>query len=392
MKLVFLSNYYNHHQAPICEKWCIQTNNDFYFVETELFSQERKKLGWEICQQPFVVQYKSENDGNISELINQADVVIWGNAPECLVKKQLTGKKIVFKYSERVFKRGYNPWKWFPRVLRYWYFYGRHKSLYLLCASAYTFSDYARHGTFIGKSYKWGYFPKTKYYDIPELFSKKRTHQILWCGRFLDWKHPDDALEVAKRLKNENYEFEMILIGTGEMEMILKNDIEKYHLENNVKILGPMKSETVRHYMENAGIYLSTSDFQEGWGAVINEAMNSGCAVVASHAMGSVPFLLKHGENGLIYESGRIDGLYKKVKYLLEHPEKQRFFGENAYCTIVELWNENVAAQRFQVLAEQIMKTGKCDLYADGPCSRAEIIRNDWFKEENSVEVSRNQE
>lgn len=51
-----------------------------------------------------------------------------------------------------------------------------------------------------------------------------------------------------------------------------------------------MKASEVRSYMEKADIYLFTSDFNEGWGAVLNESMNSGCAVVASHAIGSVPF------------------------------------------------------------------------------------------------------
>jgi glycosyltransferase involved in cell wall biosynthesis len=61
-----------------------------------------------------------------------------------------------------------------------------------------------------------------------------------------------------------------------------------------------MAPEAVRDHMEAADIFLFTSDFNEGWGAVLNESMNSACAVVASHAIGSVPFLLKDGENGFI--------------------------------------------------------------------------------------------
>ena len=56
--------------------------------------------------------------------------------------------------------------------------------------------------------------------------------------------------------------------------------------------------------MEKTGIFLFTSDRQEGWGAVLNEAMNSGCAVVASHLIGAVPFLKKKKKNGLVYSSG----------------------------------------------------------------------------------------
>lgn len=382
MKLVFLSNYYSHHQALICENWYKLTNKEFCFVATEPFSQERIQLGWGTEPQPFIVQYEAESARSITSLVNQADAVILGSAPFNLVKSCLEERKIVFKYSERVFKRGYNRWKWFPRVLRYWCFYGRHKSLYLLCASAYTATDYALHGTFIGKSYKWGYFPETKHYNTSELFAKKKKNKILWCGRFLDWKHPDDALEVAKRLEIDGYDFEMDFIGTGEMEKLLQNRINAYHLSTHVKLLGAMKPEEVRVHMESAGIYLFTSDFQEGWGAVLNESMNSGCAVVASHAIGSVPFLVKHGENGLVYQSGHVDGLYRKVKYLLDHPEQQRYLGENAYHTIADLWNGEEASRRLLKLTKQISETGKCDLYENGPCSRAKIIKNNWFVED----------
>ena len=83
-------------------------------------------------------------------------------------------------------------------------------------------------------------------------------------------------------------------------------------------MLGAMPPEEVRRHMEKADIYLFTSDFNEGWGAVLNESMNSGCAVVASHAIGSVPFLIKNGENGLIYENGNQLDLEKQVLRLLE--------------------------------------------------------------------------
>lgn len=62
------------------------------------------------------------------------------------------------------------------------------------------------------------------------------------------------------------------------------------NLNDYVTFTGPVQSDKVRGFMERAGIFLFTSDRQEGWGAVLNESMNSGCAVVASHAIGSVPF------------------------------------------------------------------------------------------------------
>ena len=142
-----------------------------------------------------------------------------------------------------------------------------------------------------------------------------------------------------------------------------------------------MPPEQVRDYMEKAGIFLFTSDRQEGWGAVLNEAMNSGCAVVASDAIGSVPYLVKDRENGLVYHSGSVDELLEKVIWLLDCPEQQRRLGENACRTITELWNAQVAAERFIQLAQAILDGDPSpELFQEGPCSRAEVIREDWYR------------
>lgn len=383
MKLTFLSNYYNHHQKSVCCEWDKLTNHNFTFVATEEFSAERKSMGWSLdADTQFVVSQGDTSSDRINSLVNDSDVVILGSAPLSIVNKRLCDNKLVFKYSERVFKSGYNFLKWPARLLSYYKNYGRYKSFYLMSASAYTAVDFAMHGTFRNKAYKWGYFPETKHYDIKELMSEKQSNRILWCGRFIDWKHPEVAIEVARKLRNDGYNFYLDIIGNGEMQDALAKMIEDNNLSDCVNILGAMTPEEVRNHMEKAGIYLFTSDFNEGWGAVLNESMNSGCAVVASHAIGSVPFLLKNGENGLIYKNGDIESLYIKVKNLLDNPSAQKRLGINAYKSVTELWNAKIAAERFIKFYDEINIKGYCDLYEDGPCSRAKVIKNNWFKED----------
>ncbi len=382
MKIVFLSNYFTHHQSPICKEWFKLTDGSFSFISTEDFSESRKLMGWnEEASVSFVYHYNDETNKNISYNVNNCDALLFGSAPRFFIQDRLKGKKTVFLYSERIYKKGYNYLKWPIRLFKFWLNYGRYSSLYLLSASAYTVNDYAKHGVFINKSYKWGYFPKTKYYDINNLLNAKKRNKIIWCGRFINYKHPEIALRVAKKLKTDGYNFELNLIGSGEKEELLKNEIIENNLSDSVKILGAMTPEQVRNNMETAGIFLFTSDFEEGWGAVLNEAMNSGCAVVASHAIGSVPFLVNHKKNGFVYENGNFDDLYTKVKFLLGNPDEQFKFGFNAYHTIIDLWNAEIAAKRFIQLVDEINNHGFCDLFTDGPCSRAKIIRNNWFKE-----------
>ncbi len=87
--------------------------------------------------------------------------------------------------------------------------------------------------------------------------------------------------------------------------------------------------------MERAEIYLFTSDRQEGWGAVLNEAMNSGCAVLTSHEIGATPYLVKDGENGIVFKSRDQKDLNRRLYELMENG-KAESLGRAAYklhCT-----------------------------------------------------------
>lgn len=384
MKIVFASNYFNHHQRPLSESLYKMCNGDYRFVETSEMRQERKNLGYQQDGFPdYVIQaHKTPNAYREAERwILNADLVIAGSAPEKLLYKRKKKDKLIFRYSERPLKNGCNPFLYLPRLVKWHLRALPGNQSYMLAASAYTASDYKKFGLYTGKAYCWGYFPETKIYGEQEkLFENKDPNKILWCGRFIDWKHPDDAVRLAKRLKDNGYMFSLGIIGIGEMELQLKTMIKEYALESCVHLLGSMPPEQVRAHMEGAGIFLLTSDRKEGWGAVLNEAMNSGCAVIGSHAAGAVPFMIQDNINGCVYRSGDIDMLYEKTVELLTNTEKQKRLGHHAYETIVSLWNAETAASRLLKLAECIIQGDKTpELFETGLCSKAPEIRDNWM-------------
>lgn len=385
MRLVFLSNYFNHHQKFISNAFF--RNSKYCFIATTGIPEFRKKLGYHMEQLPDYVcpVYMGESFAQqAGDWIRSADVVITGAAPEEMIQQRIREGKLVFRYAERPLKLGFQVWKYPYRFIKWHRRNPSGKPVYMLCASAYTAGDYRRFGLFQNRTYKWGYFPETKRYDdVSGLLSGKIPAEILWCGRFLDWKHPDDALKATKQLREEGYTFRLKYIGAGPMEESLRRMTAEMGLSDCVEFLGTMTPERVREHMEKAGIYLFTSDKKEGWGAVLNESMNSGCAVIASHAIGSVPFLLRDGENGLVYCSGDVQMLYEKIQYLLDNPLEQRRLGRAAYETIEKEWNAEEAGRRFVKLAQAILDGDKFpDLYETGPCSRAIQIQEAYSTDE----------
>ncbi len=365
--IVFVSNYYNHHQAPLSKALFSLTNGQYRFIATKNITEERIKLGWESDTEEFVMQY-SQTPEECQMLIDSADVVLFGGIPYKLIKRRLKKGLLTFLYSERIYKKKCAKWKHILHSLRFYNAYGKYSNMYLLCASAYAATDYDEIGIFKGKSYKWGYFPKINEYDsIDRIIESKEPNSLIWVARMIDWKHPELPIMVAKRLKAEGYSFNLNMIGTGIMENQMLQMVENENLQDCVHLLGAMKPEQVREYMEKSQIYLFTSDRQEGWGAVLNESMNSGCAVVANYDIGSVPYLIQNGENGFSYTNE--EELYKLVKDLLNNESVQKVVGRNSYKTITEVWNANNAAMRFLQMIDKIVLHGECTLFDSGPCS-----------------------
>ena len=372
MKIVFLSSYYNHHQAYLSQKLHDLTEGNYRFIASTCVSESRKKLGYSELTDDFVISHDGTDD-SIQGMIDSADVVMIGSAPEDWIENRKKAGKLIFRYSERPLKKGFQLWKYPVRFLKWHKQNPCNAQIYMLCSSAYTASDYAKFGLFKDKCFKWGYFPECKRYEsIDALMDGKIENEILWCGRFLDWKHPDDVLSLAKRLKEDGRRFHINMIGTGDMQNALEVMRDRYELAEYVTFVGSVGADQVREYMEKASIYLFTSDRQEGWGAVLNEAMNSGCAVVASSAAGSTHYLVQHTENGMIYPSGDTESLYQSHVQLMEKHGLQRNLGMKAYETIINEWNADIAAQRLLSLSERILSHQSFDsIYSDGPCSKA---------------------
>ena len=375
--IVIASNYFNHHQRYLSEALDEMTGHSFFFIETMEMELERKNMGWGTTDIPvYVLQaYDPVQRKKCRKLIQEADVVIWGSCPYGLILPRLLAHKLTFCYSERIFKEGLSGFGFWGRAIKYGLFYRPpQKNHYLLASSAYTAADHARLHEFRGKALRWGYFPQTIGYDLPQLMTEKNPTSILWAARMIPWKHPEYAIGVAKQLRQWGCAFTMELVGNGELQQEMERLVAKEGLQAQVKLTGACTPEQVCRKMERAAIFLVTSDQNEGWGAVVNEAMNSGCAVVACRGVGAAPFLIESGKNGLLFEVGDPAGLAAQTRFLLEHPRQRQQMGEEAYRTIADTWNSSCAARRLIALSQDLLDGKKPVLPESGPCSPAPII------------------
>ena len=356
ISLVFTTNFVNHYSLALALE-LKKYFNDFYFVVKEALPEDRKKLGFEELDNYDFIIKEYENPNKVKELFDNSDVVVTDFTYNKYISNRLKENKITIVDSERLFKESDYVKNALRRIF-YKYHYRNYKNAYLLCISAYAAGDYNKLGLFVDRTYKWGYFSSANTYDIDKLIQNKKKNSIVWSGRLIDWKHPDDAIMLASMLKKDGYDFELNIIGNGEMEKQLSQMIDYLDVKDCVYLLGSMSPNEVRKHMEESEIYLFTSDKGEGWGVVLNEAMNSGCACVASYSAGSTPFLIKNNINGLIYKNDELFELYSKTKMLLDNDGMKKEYGKKAYETIIEEYNPSNAAYKFYKFVEAL-KSGE---------------------------------
>ncbi|CDA86845.1 protein containing Glycosyl transferase group 1 domain protein [Bacteroides sp. CAG:754] len=380
MTIVFVSIALNIHQACVADELYKLTNGNYWFVETGDVDNDYSKGGDmnDFSSRPYLIRLADgkESVQKALRLIREVDVMIYAAAPLIFLKERIRTNKITFINSERWLKRGViNLLS--PRLLKQqWYYHTscHGKPFYALCSSAYAAGDFRLMQSFKKKCYKWGYFTAVPDIDIEVIQKAKRnasTVKILWVARFLQLKHPERMLQLASLLYREKVDFIINMIGTGPEYSKIEALIQRKGLKGVVHLLGSMHNSKVIETMRMHDIFCFTSDKNEGWGAVLNEAMSCGCCPVSSIETGSTPYLIKEGINGFSFNLKKKNDLFDKVLWLIKHPKERERMSIEAYKTIRDVWSPKNAAEQLYKLCQSMLQ-GENYVVEDGPCSKAE--------------------
>lgn len=381
MTFTFVSNYINHHQIPLCDALYRELGEDYTFIQTMPMEEERLAMGWgvDLGKLPYV-QCLYEAEYECLKKIAESDVVLFGwTGREDIAKARLSTGKTTLRVSERLYREG--QWKAVsPRGLVAKY--GEHikyrrQNVCMLCAGAYTASDFHLIGAYPDKMFKWGYFTKLRTYSDEQFENMKPQDGVLhiaWAGRFIPLKHPEYVVRLAKKLRDKGYDFCIHMMGDGELEPMIRHDVESSGLSQYFRLYGYTAPEQVRDVMEKCHIHLFTSNYLEGWGAVINEGMNSGCVEVVNAQVGAAPYLIRHGVNGLVYPKDSYEKMEDIVLDIFADWSKYEKMGRAAYETIRDTWNAEHAARELLRFSKALLQ-GEIAPAQAGPLSAAPPIR-----------------
>lgn len=115
------------------------------------------------------------------------------------------------------------------------------------------------------------------------LLPPKTKLRMLAVGRLVEQKGFDRLVRIVNQLKKKGFDFELYILGEGEMRAELEEYISTHELEDTVYLLG---------FQDNPYSYMAASDMlvcssrSEGFSTVVSEAVVLGIPVVSTDCAG----------------------------------------------------------------------------------------------------------
>ncbi|MBX2849998.1 MAG: glycosyltransferase family 4 protein [Acidiferrobacterales bacterium] len=139
------------------------------------------------------------------------------------------------------------------------------------------------------------------------------TKVILFVGKLIEHKRPKDVIEVLKRVIDLGHSDSVaIIVGSGELEHEMKEMVQRYSLESQVRFVGFINQSRLAPFYMASNVLLFPSA-KEPYGVIANEVLPFGLPIVAADNIGSVGASIIEGKNALLYKNGDLDQCSKQI-------------------------------------------------------------------------------
>lgn len=125
----------------------------------------------------------------------------------------------------------------------------------------------------------------------------------------------------------------LTLVGHGSLHNELVSLSKRLRL-NNVTFTGRVSNLEIYKYLDEADIMLS-SPIVDNMPVSLLEAMNAGLLVISSN-VGGVPYMIRNGENGFLFENDNHEELAEIMIMVINNPEIFTKITKNAHNTLKE--------------------------------------------------------
>ena len=151
-------------------------------------------------------------------------------------------------------------------------------------------------------------------------------------GRLTAIKNHALFIEIAKEMLNFRDDLHFLIIGDGELQPDLQNQVHRAGIHKNVHFVGWIKQ--IAKIYAAIDILLMTSK-NEGTPVSIIESLYFATPVIASN-IGGVPDLIEHGKNGFLVNSFEVKDFIIYIDRLIQDRELYHNIADKGRHTVIE--------------------------------------------------------
>ena len=165
-------------------------------------------------------------------------------------------------------------------------------------------------------------------------------------------------VEAAAEIVKENPKAKFLIIGTGTEEENLRKQVKELNIEDNVIFTGFITD--VASVINIMDINVNCSYGTETSSLALSEGMSLKKPAIAS-IYGGNPYMITHGENGLLCEKQNSKALYETMKILMNDEEMRAQMSETAYEHYKNKFTAEKMTKQLEAIyeAETLKRKGK---------------------------------
>jgi glycosyltransferase involved in cell wall biosynthesis len=182
---------------------------------------------------------------------------------------------------------------------------------------------------------------------------KERKKQFLFVGQFIKRKNVDRLIESFESLNINKKLWRLILVGKGKLDL-------KNYTKINIKIFDHLPPSKLSKLYDKSLFFILPS-IREHWGIVVHEASSSGCFLLLSKNVGSIPEFANK-KNSIVFDPNSKDSIQKTLikamslqnkKLVIANKESERvasFYNyENTYQEFVKIIKKCIGKKKLKI-------------------------------------------
>lgn len=189
----------------------------------------------------------------------------------------------------------------------------------------------------------------------------KRYHnkkvRFLFVGRLVYYKGCDILIKAFKQIQGA----ELVIVGSGDLEGILRNQAKQDGIELNVNFMGMIDDNALSKEFERCDVFVLPSVAKsEAFGLVQIEAMAYGKPVINTKLPSGVPYVSLDKITGLTVEPSSVDELARAMQWMVDHEKDRLKMGERARLRVKEHYClDNMLNYVYEVYIKNTSNNGK---------------------------------